>query len=884
MNIPTKFTTSKIRSDFLEFFKNKGHKIVPSAPLVPSNDPTLLFTNSGMVQFKDVFLGAEKRSEVRVADVQCCLRAGGKHNDLDSVGYTARHHTFFEMLGNWSFGDYFKKEAIMWAWELLTQVWELPPERLLVTVYHTDDESYALWRDMVGVPEDRIVRIGDNKGAPFASDNFWQMADTGPCGPCTEIFYDHGEQIPGGPPGSPGEDGDRFIEIWNLVFMQFDRQSDGTLVPLPTPCVDTGMGLERLAAILQHVHTNYEIDLFQTLILKAAELTAVADVQNKSLCVIADHSRACAFLIVDGVLPSNEGRGYVLRRIIRRALRHGWMLGVRQPFFNNMVPTLIAVMGDAYPKLQAAAESVMRTLLAEEERFAETLDVGMKIFNEVAAKVANGVIPGSDAFRLYDTYGFPVDLTADIARERGMRVDMAGFEAAMTQQRKTARAAGKFGRGVQLSAERAAMLSPTVFLGYEQLQADDLRVVALLSDGGLTDSASVGDEVIVLTDRTPFYAESGGQVGDIGTLMASDGVRLEVTDTQKLMGQFHGHVARIVQGGVKVGDVLSGSVAVARRKMVALNHSATHLLHCALRSVFGTHVVQKGSLVAPDRLRFDFSHFEPISAAQMTLIERMVNDEVRANHLVMIEQMGMQAALDAGAMALFGEKYGEHVRVVTMGTSVELCGGTHITRTGDVGLFKIISECGVSSGVRRIEAVTGESALNHVLAEEHRLYEVAGLIGSNANNVVNHIRQLTDRQKTLERELEKLKGKLISGTITDLLSMAVNVADVKVVAARLDGLDGKALREALDRLKLQLSDAVIVLAGVTGGKVVLVTAVNGPRAMGKVKADTLLSHVATQINGRGGGRVDFAQGGGEDGPSLRSALDGVATWVKQHLD
>ncbi len=882
MNTPAKFTTSQIRADFLEFFKGKGHTIVPSAPLVPGNDPTLLFTNSGMVQFKDVFLGAEKRSYVRAADVQRCLRAGGKHNDLDSVGYTARHHTFFEMLGNWSFGDYFKKDAIAWAWELLTQVWKLPAERLLVTVYHNDDEAYALWRDMVGVPEERIVRIGDNKGAPYASDNFWQMADTGPCGPCTEIFFDHGEHIAGGPPGSPDEDGDRFIEIWNLVFMQFDRQPDGTLVPLPAPCVDTGMGLERLAAILQHVHTNYEIDLFQVLIRKAAELTGTADLENKSLRVIADHIRACSFLIVDGVLPSNEGRGYVLRRIIRRALRHGWMLGVRQPFFHKLVPALVELMGETYPELPAAAATVQKALLAEEERFAETLDAGMKIFDDVAAKVGDGVIPGADAFRLYDTYGFPVDLTADIARERGMTVDMAGFDAAMEHQRGMARAAGKFGGGVQLPAELVATLSPTVFLGYEQLQADGLKVVALLKDGRPVDAVQAGDEVILFTDRTPFYAESGGQVGDTGRL-TGNGVDVAVADTQKFAGQFHGHVGTVKRGAIKLGDVLSGAIDTARRSATILNHSATHLLHAALREVLGTHVQQKGSLVAPDRLRFDFSHFQPISADELAVIERKVNEQVRANSAAEVHHMGMQEALDFGAMALFGEKYGENVRVLKMGDySTELCGGTHVSRTGDIGLFKITSEGGVSSGVRRIEAVTGQGALDHVDAEEARLAEAASLLGGAATDVVEKIRQLGERQKKLERELEALKAKLASGATADLGASAVEIGGVKVLAARLEGFDAKALRDAMDRLKQQLGDAVILLAGAQDGKASLVAGVNGS-AMGKVKAGELLSHVAGQIGGKGGGRPDLAQGGGEDGPRLVAALKGVLEWVKPHL-
>ena len=882
MNASAKFTTSQIRSDFLEFFKGKGHTIVPSAPLVPGNDPTLLFTNSGMVQFKDVFLGAEKRSYVRAADVQRCLRAGGKHNDLDQVGYTARHHTFFEMLGNWSFGDYFKKEAIAWAWELLTQVWKLPAERLLVTVYQTDDEAYELWRDMVGVPEERIVRIGDNKGAPFASDNFWQMADTGPCGPCTEIFYDHGDHIAGGPPGSPDEDGDRFIEIWNLVFMQFDRQPDGTLVPLPAPCVDTGMGLERLAAILQHVHTNYEIDLFQALIRKASELTGTADLENKSLRVIADHIRACSFLIVDGVLPSNEGRGYVLRRIIRRALRHGWMLGVRQPFFSKLVPTLVEQMGEAYPELPAAVDTVTRALQAEEERFAETLDAGMKIFEDVAGKASNGVIPGVDAFRLYDTYGFPLDLTQDIARERDLTVDIAGFDAAMEQQRETARAAGKFGGGVTLPAELVATLSPTLFLGYDRLQADGLSVLALLKDGRPVQSADAGDSVIVITNQTPFYAESGGQVGDTGVL-AGNGVRLAVEDTQKFAGQFHGHVGTLSEGGLKVGDVLSGQVDGERRGATILNHSATHLLHAALREVLGTHMQQKGSLVAPDRLRFDFSHFQPISAEELAVIERKVNQQVRANNAAEVHTMAMQEALDFGAMALFGEKYGEHVRVLKMGDySTELCGGTHVNRTGDIGLFKITSEGGVSAGVRRIEAVTGQGALDYVDAEEARLAEAAELLGGSAADVVEKIRALGQRQKQLERELEAVKAKVAAGATADLSGQAVEVAGVKVLAARLEGFDAKALRDAMDRLKQQLGDAVIVLAGAQDGKAALVAGVNGS-AMGKVKAGELLSHIAGQIGGKGGGRPDLAQGGGEDGPALATALAAVVEWVSPRL-
>jgi alanyl-tRNA synthetase len=876
-----KLSSSQIRNDFLEFFRGKGHTIVPSAPLVPGNDPTLLFTNSGMVQFKDVFLGAEKRSYVRAADVQRCLRAGGKHNDLDQVGYTARHHTFFEMLGNWSFGDYFKKDAIAWAWELLTEVWKLPKERLLVTVYHTDDEAYELWNKMVGIPAERIVRIGDNKGTPYASDNFWQMADTGPCGPCTEIFYDHGEHIAGGPPGSPDEDGDRFIEIWNLVFMQFDRQPDGTLVALPAPCVDTGMGMERLAAILQHVHTNYEIDIFQALIGKASELTGTADLENKSLRVIADHIRACSFLIVDGVLPSNEGRGYVLRRIIRRALRHGWMLGVRQPFFHKMVPTLVALMGEAYPELPAAQDLVERALKAEEERFAETLDSGMRIFDDVASR-AKGMIPGADAFRLYDTYGFPVDLTADIARERRLSVDMQGFDAAMEQQRETARAAGKFSSGSGLPAELVAKLKPTEFLGYDALDAGGLVVAALLKEGRPVDSVSAGDAAVVILDRTPFYAESGGQVGDTGVL-AEQGVKFEVDDTLKYAGQFHGHVGRVAVGSLKVGDHVLASVDAPRRAAIILNHSATHLLHAALRELLGTHVQQKGSLVAPDRLRFDFAHFQPVTAPELAEIERRVNAEIRANHAAEVHNMAMQEALDFGAMALFGEKYGEHVRVLKMGGySTELCGGTHVGRTGDIGLFKIVSEGGVSSGVRRIEAVTGQGALALVSAEEQRLQEAAALLGGSAGEVVDKVRQLTERQKKLERELESLKTKVASGATADLAGSAVEIEGVRVLAARLEGFDAKALREAMDRLKQQLGDAVIVLAGTAQGKASLVAGVNGA-ATGRVKAGELLAHIASLTGGKGGGRPDLAQGGGEDGPALASALADVPAWVAQRI-
>ena len=875
-------TTNDIRRDFLDFFRERGHTIVPSAPLVPANDPTLLFTNSGMVQFKNVFLGSEKPGYVRAADVQRCLRAGGKHNDLDQVGYTARHHTFFEMLGNWSFGDYFKEDAIRWAWQLLTEVWKLPADRLTVTVYQTDDEAYAIWRDQIGVPEARIIRIGDNKGAPFASDNFWQMADTGPCGPCTEIFYDHGEHHFGGPPGSPDEDGDRFIEIWNLVFMQFDRQPDGSLAPLPAPCVDTGMGLERLAAILQGKHGNYEIDIFQHLIGAAAGLTGTDDLDNKSLRVIADHIRACSFLIVDGVLPSNEGRGYVLRRIIRRALRHGWMLGQKGPFFHRMLGPLIEAMGDAYPELAANRALIDRALLAEEERFAETLDSGMRIFDEVVARSQDGVIPGADAFRLYDTYGVPVDLTADIARERGLSIDMDGFEKAMAQQRETARAAGKFGGGTTLPAELVAQLQPTGFMGYDTLTAGGLEVVALLKEGRPVEAIEAGDEALVILDRTPFYAESGGQVGDAGEL-DGEGMRFAVADTLKLAGQFHGHVGRLATGTLKRGDHVLGSVDGARRGAIVLNHSATHLLHAALRSVLGEHVVQKGSLVAPERLRFDFAHFQPVSADELAEIERRVNAEIRANHEAEIHHMGMQDALDFGAMALFGEKYGDEVRVLRMGgASTELCGGTHVGRTGDIGLFKIVSEGGVSAGVRRIEALSGQGALDHVAREEERLAEAARLLGGNPSDLGDKLRVLLDRQKKLERELEALKAKAASGATSDLSASAVDVGGFKVLAARVEGLDAKALRDALDRLKQQLGDAVVLLAGANDGKAALVAGVSGS-ALGRVKAGELLGHVARQVNGKGGGRPDMAQGGGEDGPALVAALSAVPSWVASQV-
>ena len=874
-------TSAEIRQTFLDFFQSKGHTIVPSAPLVPGNDPTLLFTNSGMVQFKNVFLGSEKLPYVRAADVQRCLRAGGKHNDLDSVGYTARHHTFFEMLGNWSFGDYFKREAIGWAWELLTEVYKLPKERLLVTVYHTDDEAYDLWNKEIGIPAERIIRIGDNKGAPYASDNFWQMADTGPCGPCTEIFYDHGAEIAGGPPGSPDEDGDRFIEIWNLVFMQFDRAADGTLTKLPAPCVDTGMGLERLAAVLQHVHSNYEIDLFQSLIKKAAELTGTKDLENKSLRVIADHIRAASFLIVDGVLPSNEGRGYVQRRIVRRALRHGYMLGMRDPFFYKLVDTLVAEMGAAYPELAAKKDIVAKALKAEEERFSETLEHGMKVFDEVAAR-ASKTIPGADAFRLYDTYGFPVDLTADIARERGLTVDMAGFEAEMEKQRERARAASQFESKASLSAELVQKLQPTTFLGYDTLTADGLKVIAIVRGDQAVDTLNDGEEATLILDRTPFYAESGGQVGDTGALTSSEG-RFAVGDTIKLAGSFYGHVGRWNGKPLHTGAALHGEVDGARRQTIVLNHSATHLLHSALRQVLGEHVTQKGSLVAPDRLRFDFSHNAPVSRADLQRIETLVNDEVRRNVAADVRHMKYDEAIAFGAMALFGEKYGDDVRVLKMGDfSTELCGGTHVGRTGDIGLFKITSEGGVASGIRRIEAVTGAGALKYVEDEETQLNKVAHLLSASGGSLVDKLQALFDKQKKLERELEGLKAKAASAAAGDLAGNAKEVGGVKLVAARLAGVDAKALRDSVDQLKQQLGDSIVLLAGANEGKVSLVAGVSG-KALGKVKAGDVVAHVAAQIGGKGGGRPDMAQGGGEDIPALVQALETLHLWIGSKL-
>jgi alanyl-tRNA synthetase len=883
----TSRSSAQIRQDFLDFFASKGHAVVASSPLVPGNDPTLLFTNAGMVQFKDVFLGAEKRSYTRAVSSQRCVRAGGKHNDLDQVGYTARHHTFFEMLGNFSFGDYFKKDAIHYAWELLTEVWKLPKDRLLVTIYHTDDEAFDIWNTQIGLPESRIIRIGDNKGAPFASDNFWQMADTGPCGPCTEIFYDHGDHIAGGPPGSPDEDGDRFIEIWNNVFMQFDRQPDGTLLPLPAPCVDTGMGLERIAAVLQHVHSNYEIDLFDHLIRTAAALTSKDDLGNKSLRVIADHIRACSFLIADGVLPSNEGRGYVLRRIIRRAVRHIWKLGALRPegLFWRMLQPLAEKMAGAYPELESKRSLIEQALKAEEAAFATTLDAGMIRLDGMLTEGAS-VISGEQLFLLHDTFGCPPDLVLDILRERGLAPApdaMEHYETLMDKQRERARGASKFAGTIGLPAELVASLHATEFKGYEKLECDGCRVVALLRDGQPVSALEAGERGIVLLDRTPFYAESGGQVGDAGVLCASTGVRFQVEDTQKLSAIFHGHVGVMDSGRISIGDKLSARVDDGRRQATVINHSATHLLHAALRSVLGEHVSQKGSLVTPERTRFDFSHFQSVTAEQLQRIEDLVNAEIRRNAEAEVHHMGMQEALDFGAMALFGEKYGERVRVLRMGDfSTELCGGTHVHRTGDIGVFKILSEVGVAAGVRRIEATTGANAVAAFKYNESVLQKAAELIGARSHDVVDKLNQLLERQKKLELALEAYKAKAASGQSAELAAQAIEIAGIKLVKLRIESGDPKGLRELVDNLKVQLPDSVIVLAAAQDGKASLVAGVQG-RAQTKIKAGDVLAHIAAQIGGKGGGRADFAQGGGEDGPALLKAMAELDEWLAGRL-
>ncbi|WP_035881598.1 alanine--tRNA ligase [Cupriavidus metallidurans] len=867
---------SDIRSKFLQFFESKGHTVVRSSSLVPANDPTLLFTNSGMVQFKDVFLGTDKRPYVRATSSQRSVRAGGKHNDLENVGYTARHHTFFEMLGNFSFGDYFKREAIQYAWELLTKVYQLPADKLWVTVYAEDDEAYDIWAKEVGVPADRIVRIGDNKGARYASDNFWQMADTGPCGPCSEIFYDHGPDVWGGPPGSPEEDGDRYIEIWNLVFMQFNRDEQGTMTPLPKPCVDTGMGLERIAAVLQHVHSNYEIDLFQALIKGAGRETHIADLNQNSLKVIADHIRACSFLIVDGVIPGNEGRGYVLRRIVRRAIRHGYKLGQKTPFFHKLVGDLVAQMGEAYPELAEAQSRVVEVLKAEEERFFETIENGMSILDAAVAdlKAKGGkVLDGELAFKLHDTFGFPLDLTQDVAREQEITVDEAAFDAAMTRQREQARAAGKFkmAAGLEYSGEK------TVFHGYDSLSMDGVRVTALYVDGASVDTMQPGQSGVVVLDNTPFYAESGGQVGDQGTLVSGPAV-FAVADTTKIQSDVFGHQGTLANGALKVGDTVAAQVDAVRRARTVRNHSATHLMHKALREVLGTHVQQKGSLVDPDKTRFDFSHNAPLTDAQIRQIEEIVNAEILSNAPTVAQVMPFDDAVKSGAMALFGEKYADDVRVLSIGTSKELCGGTHVTRTGDIGLFKIVVEAGVAAGIRRVEAITGDNALHYLQSLDARLNEAAAALRAQPSELVPRIGQVQDQVRALEKELEKLKSKLASSQGDELAAQAVDVKGLKVLAAQLDGADVKTLRETMDKLKDKLQSAAIVLAAVADGKVSLIAGVTAD-ATSKVKAGELVNFVALQVGGKGGGRPDMAQAGGTDPANLPKALAGVTEWV-----
>ncbi|HEY6923709.1 MAG TPA: alanine--tRNA ligase [Steroidobacteraceae bacterium] len=860
-----------VRTAFLEFFREHGHTVVPSSPLVPGNDPTLLFTNAGMVQFKDVFLGKDKRDYVRATTSQRCVRAGGKHNDLENVGYTARHHTFFEMLGNFSFGDYFKRDAIRFAWKFLTGTLKLDPQRLWVTVYREDDEAARIWLEEVGVPKERFSRMGE-------ASNFWAMGDTGPCGPCSEIFYDHGPQIPGGPPGSPDEDGDRYVEIWNLVFMQYDRSADGKLTPLPKPSVDTGMGLERVAAVMQGVHSNYDIDLFRNLIRAAADLAGTADLASSSLRVIADHIRACSFLIVDGVLPSNETRGYVLRRIIRRAIRHGYKLGIKEPFFYKLVPVLEREMGAAYPELTRGRNHVERVLKQEEERFAETLANGMALLDEVIRGLKGEVIDGATVFKLYDTYGFPYDLTADIARERGLSIDRAGFEAAMAEQKKRSQDASKF--GVDLRAG-ASVDSRTLFQGYEGLQAQG-KVVALLKAGGPVDSLQEGEEGEVVLDRTPFYAESGGQVGDTGVLTGV-GARFVVTDAQK-RGAAHSHIGKLATGAIRIGDSLDATVDGERRRSIALNHSATHLLHAALRKVLGTHVQQKGSLVAPDRLRFDFSHFEAITPAQLRDIERLVNAQIRLNTAAETKVMDYEGAVAGGAMALFGEKYEKDVRVLRIGDfSMELCGGTHVARSGDIGFFKITSESGVAAGVRRIEAITGEAAVEYVEQSDALLKDVAGLLRGSRDDLRDKVRDALERVRQMEKEVRALKDRLASGQGVDLASGAVDVKGVKVVATKVDGADAGALRNAVDQLKDKLKSAVVVLASVENpSKVVLVAGVTSDQTA-RIKAGELVGAIAAQIGGRGGGRPDFAQAGGSNPAALDAALASVHDLVRTKL-
>ncbi|EFA3841751.1 TPA: alanine--tRNA ligase [Escherichia coli] len=872
-------STAEIRQAFLDFFHSKGHQVVASSSLVPHNDPTLLFTNAGMNQFKDVFLGLDKRNYSRATTSQRCVRAGGKHNDLENVGYTARHHTFFEMLGNFSFGDYFKHDAIQFAWELLTsEKWfALPKERLWVTVYESDDEAYEIWEKEVGIPRERIIRIGDNKGAPYASDNFWQMGDTGPCGPCTEIFYDHGDHIWGGPPGSPEEDGDRYIEIWNIVFMQFNRQADGTMEPLPKPSVDTGMGLERIAAVLQHVNSNYDIDLFRTLIQAVAKVTGATDLSNKSLRVIADHIRSCAFLIADGVMPSNENRGYVLRRIIRRAVRHGNMLGAKETFFYKLVGPLIDVMGSAGEDLKRQQAQVEQVLKTEEEQFARTLERGLALLDEELAKLSGDTLDGETAFRLYDTYGFPVDLTADVCRERNIKVDEAGFEAAMEEQRRRAREASGFG------ADYNAMIrvdSASEFKGYDHLELNG-KVTALFVDGKAVDAINAGQEAVVVLDQTPFYAESGGQVGDKGELKGAN-FSFAVEDTQKY-GQAIGHIGKLAAGSLKVGDAVQADVDEARRARIRLNHSATHLMHAALRQVLGTHVSQKGSLVNDKVLRFDFSHNEAMKPEEIRAVEDLVNAQIRRNLPIETNIMDLEAAKAKGAMALFGEKYDERVRVLSMGDfSTELCGGTHASRTGDIGLFRIISESGTAAGVRRIEAVTGEGAIATVHADSDRLSEVAHLLKGDSNNLADKVRSVLERTRQLEKELQQLKEQAAAQESANLSSKAIDVNGVKLLVSELSGVEPKMLRTMVDDLKNQLGSTIIVLATVAEGKVSLIAGVSKD-VTDRVKAGELIGMVAQQVGGKGGGRPDMAQAGGTDAAVLPAALASVKGWVSAKL-
>ena len=872
-------SSNEIRKAFLDFFASKGHQIVASSSLVPHGDPTLLFTNAGMNQFKDVFLGFDKRAYTRATSSQKCVRAGGKHNDLENVGYTARHHTFFEMLGNFSFGDYFKEDAIAYAWELLTEVFKLPKDKLTVTVYADDDEAYNIWHDKIGVPAERIIRIGDNKGARYASDNFWMMGDTGPCGPCTEIFYDHGDHHFGGPPGSPDEDGDRFIEIWNNVFMQFNRDEAGVMHPLPKPSVDTGMGLERISAVLQHVHANYEIDIFQGLIAAAARETNTTDLSSPSLKVLADHIRACSFLIADGVIPGNEGRGYVLRRIIRRAIRHGYKLGARSAFFFKLVPDLVNLMGEAYPELATNQSRIMDMLKLEEDRFFETIENGMEILEtELAAmtKAGNTMFNGDLAFKLHDTFGFPLDLTADICRERDVNVDSAAFDAAMTRQKEQARAAGKFKMATNLEYSGAN----TDFKGYETLEAS-AKILALYKDGASVTQLSEGEQGVVVLDNTPFYAESGGQIGDNGVLKAENGI-FAVEDTQKIQAAVFGHHGILKTGKISVGESLKASVDLAARANIMRNHSATHLMHKALREVLGTHVQQKGSLVDADKTRFDFVHNAPMTDEEIAKVEAIVNAEILANAACQSRVMDIESAQKTGAMMLFGEKYGEIVRVLDIGSTTELCGGTHVSRTGDIGLFKIYAESGVAAGVRRVEAATGNGALKLINAQQALISQLSADLKAPSSELAAKVAQLSDHAKSLEKELARLKSKLASSQGDDLATQATEIAGVKVLAVTLEGADANTLRETMDKLKDKLKSAAIVLASINDGKVSLAAGVT-PDLIAKIKAGDLVNFVAQQVGGKGGGKPDMAMAGGTDASQLPKALSGVNDWVSSKL-